>query len=124
MPMTSKGKGKVRGGIVGSGFAANLHYEGIERVYGTDVDLVGIFSPTESHARRFAEPRGLRNFPSLNALLDEVEIVHVCASPAVHEPIALSALQRGVHAVIEKPLTGWFGDGTPEFHVSSRSEER
>ena len=78
-------KQKVRGGIVGSGFAASLHYEGIQRVYGADVDLVGIFSPTEANARRFAEPRRLRAFPSLDALLDEVEIVHVCASPAAHE---------------------------------------
>jgi predicted dehydrogenase len=43
-------KPKVRGGIVGSGFAASLHYEGIRRVYGADIDLVGIFSPTASNA--------------------------------------------------------------------------
>ena len=109
--MTSKPK--VRGGIVGSGFAANLHYEGIDRVYGTDVDLVGIFSPTEANARRFAEPRGLRTFPSLDALLDPVDVVHVCASPAAHEAITIAALGRGVHAVVEKPLTGYFGDGRP-----------
>ena len=109
-------KPKVRGGIVGSGFAANLHYEGIRRVYGADIDLVGIFSPTASNARRFAEPRGLTTFPSLEALLDQVDVVHVCASPAAHETIAAAALGRGVHAVVEKPLTGWFGDGTPDFH--------
>src|SRR5262245_41072553 len=84
-------KQKVRGGIVGSGFAANLHYEGIERIHGTDVDLVGIFSPTAEHAERFAKPRGLQTFPSLEALLDQVQVVHVCASPAVHEPIAIAA---------------------------------
>ena len=56
-------KQKVRGGIVGSGFAANLHYEGIERVHATDVDLVGIFSPTpggeswEKLRREFGEIR-------------------------------------------------------------------
>ena len=114
-------KPKVRGGIVGSGFAASLHYEGIRRVYGTDVDLVGIFSPTASNARRFAEPRGLVMFPSLDALLDKVDVVHVCASPAVHEAITVAALGRGVHAVVEKPLTGWFGDGTPDFHASRAS---
>jgi predicted dehydrogenase len=117
-------KPKVRGGIVGSGFAANLHYEGIQRVYGADVDLVGIYSPTEANARRFAEPRRLRTFPSLNALLDEVDVVHVCASPAAHEAIAVTALERGVHAVIEKPLTGWFGDGTVDFHVAGASMRR
>ena len=88
-------KSKVRAGIVGSGFAANLHYEGIHRVYGTDAAMVGIFSPTPENARRFAEPRGLRTFPSLDALLGEVEVVHVCASPAAHEAIAVAALAAG-----------------------------
>jgi predicted dehydrogenase len=117
-------KPKVRGGIVGSGFAANLHYEGIARVYGTDVDLVGIFSPNEANARRFAEPRGLRTFASLDALLDAVEVVHICASPAAHEPIAVAALGRGVHAIVEKPLTGWFGDGTPDFNAANASMQQ
>ena len=120
--MTSKVK--VRAGIVGSGFAANLHYEGLARVYGTDVDLVGIFSPTETNARRFAEPRGLRTFPSLDALLGEVEVVHACVSPAAHEAVAHFALERGVHAIIEKPLTGWFGDGNPDFHASNTLMQR
>ena len=64
-------KPKLRGGIVGSGFAANLHYEGMRRVHGADVDIAGIFSPTPANAQRFAEPRGLRTLPSLEALLDE-----------------------------------------------------
>src|SRR5262245_49236744 len=89
-----RNKPRVRAGIVGSGFAAKLHYEGAGRVYGSDVELVGIFSPTASHARRFAEPRGLRIFPFLNALLDEVEVIHVCASPAAHEAIAVGARAR------------------------------
>ena len=56
-------------------------------------------------------------FPSLDALLDAVEVVHVCASPAAHEAIAVAALARGVHAIVEKPLTGWFGDGTADFNA-------
>ena len=117
-------KPKIRSGIVGSGFAANLHYEGIERVYGAEVDLVGIFSPTETHARHFAEPRGLTTFASLDALLDDVEVVHICASPAAHEAVSVAALKRGVHAVVEKPLTGWFGDGNADFDASGASMQR
>jgi predicted dehydrogenase len=122
MPMTNKPK--IRSGIVGSGFAANLHYEGIERVYGVEVDLVGVFSPTEAHARRFAETRGLITFASLNALLDDVEVVHICASPAAHEAVSVAALKRGVHAVVEKPLTGWFGDGNADFDAGGASMQR
>ena len=111
-------KPAVRSGIVGSGFAANLHYEGIGRVYGSDVELVGLYSPTPANARRFAEAHGLDTFESLEALLDAVEVVHICASPAAHEPLAIAALERGVHAIVEKPLTGYFGDGSAGFHIA------
>ncbi|HWA49404.1 MAG TPA: Gfo/Idh/MocA family oxidoreductase [Dongiaceae bacterium] len=117
-------KPKVRSGIVGSGFAASLHYEGIRRVYGTDVDLTGVFSPTSENARRFAEPRSLHVYPRLEAMLDDVELVHVCASPAAHEAIAVAALSRGVHAVVEKPLTGWFGDGSADFDARTAPRQR
>jgi predicted dehydrogenase len=114
-------KPKLRAGIVGSGFAANLHYDGIRRVYGTDVELAGVFSPTAANAQRFGERHGLRTLPSLEALLDDAQVVHVCAPPAAHESITVAALARGVHAVVEKPLTGWFGDGTADFDAASAS---
>ena len=112
-------KPTVRGGIVGSGFAARLHYDGIRRVYGTDVDLVGVYSPTAEHARRFAEPREIATNDTLDALLDAVEVVHICALPAAHEAIATAALARGVHAIVEKPLTGYFGDGSADFRIDT-----
>ncbi len=112
-------KPTVRGGIVGSGFAARLHYDGIRRVYGTDVELVGVYSPTAENAGRFAEPRAIATFDTLDALLDAVEVVHVCAPPAAHEAIATAALGRGVHAIVEKPLTGYFGDGSADFQIGS-----
>ena len=108
----------VRRGIVGSRFAADQHHKGIRRVYGTEIDLAGVYSPTSANARAFAEPRGLETFASLEALLDVVEVVHVCASPAAHESVAVAALERGVHAIVEKPLTGYFGDGAPDFHIA------
>lgn len=114
-------KPKVRAGIVGSGFAASLHFEAIQRVYGADVDLIGIFSPTAANAERFSQPRGLRAFTTLDSLLGEVDVVHVCASPAAHETIAVAALGRDVNAIVEKPLTGWFGDGSADFDAASAS---
>lgn len=117
-------KSRVRSGIVGSGFAARLHHEGIARVYGVDVDLVGIFSPTPANAQAFAAPRGLKAFARLEELLDAVEVVHVCASPAAHEAVTIAALARGVHTIVEKPLTGWFGDGTADFDAARASMQQ
>ena len=39
-------KKKVKTGIVGSGFAASFHYEALLKVYGTEIEVTGVYSPT------------------------------------------------------------------------------
>ncbi len=104
-------KKTVRAGIVGSGFAAAIHHDAMTRVYGTDVAVIGVYSPTPANARKFADARGLETWDDLDALIEAVDVVHVCAPPAAHEPIAAAALARDRFAIVEKPLTGYFGGG-------------
>ncbi|MBN06131.1 Gfo/Idh/MocA family oxidoreductase [Ponticaulis sp.] len=108
-------KSKVRAGIVGAGFAANFHVNAIHRVYGTDPEIVGVTSRSIETARAFAEPRGLRAFDRMEALLEEVDVVHVCVPASAHETVAIAALTRGVAPIVEKPFTGFFGDGSAQF---------
>jgi len=109
-------KKPLRAGIVGTGFSATFHYEAIRKVHGTNVDVVGVHTIDAAGGQAFADARGLRCFDRLEALLDEVEAVHVCTPPYAHERVAVAALARGKHAICEKPLTGYFGDGSPDFH--------
>jgi predicted dehydrogenase len=108
-------KETVRAGIIGSGFAANLHIEAMARVYGTNVEVVGVYSPTEANARRFADAHGIELCASVDEVIERADVVHVCAPPAAHEPLAIAALARGRFVIVEKPLTGWFGDGSQAF---------
>ena len=64
----------------------------------------------------FARERDIRYFDTLEALLDQVDAVHVCTPPVAHEPVALAGLQRDNFVICEKPLTGYFGDGSKDFH--------
>jgi predicted dehydrogenase len=109
-------KKTVRTGIVGSGFSAAFHFEALRKVYGTNIEVIGIHSRTAEKGRKFAEARGIRFFDRLDALLDEVDAIHVCVPPMAHEPVAIAALKRDKFVICEKPLTGYFGDGSPEFH--------
>ena len=103
----------VRAGIVGSGFAAKLHIDAMARVHGTLVDVVGVHSPTAANAERFAAAHGVPAVADLEALIDAADVVHVCAPPAAHEPVAAAALAAGRHAIVEKPLTGAFDPSDP-----------
>ncbi len=109
-------KKHIRTGIVGSGFSATFHFEALSRVYGTDVEVVGVYSKDPQSQAAYARERGIVAFPSLEALLDRVDAVHVCTPPVAHEPTAVAALERDKFVVCEKPLTGYFGDGSQDFH--------
>jgi predicted dehydrogenase len=118
-----KTKATVRAGIIGSGFSASLHAEAMARVYGTDVEAAGVYSPTEANARRFAEAHGIEALASVEEVIERADVVHVCAPPAAHEPLALAALARDRFAIVEKPLTGWFGDGSQGFDARTAAKE-
>jgi len=109
-------KKTVRTGIVGSGFSATFHYEAVSKVYGTNVEVIGVHSIDHEGGKAYAEARGIRFFDRLEPLIDEVDVIHVCVPPVSHVPVSIAALERGKFAVCEKPLTGYFGDGSPDFH--------
>ncbi len=113
----------IRAGIIGSGFAARFHYNALTRVYGAHVKIVGGYSPTPKNLRIFCEDKGLLEFKSPEALIDAVDVVHICTPPATHEPLAIEVLAADRHVIIEKPFTGYFGNDAKEFDGKNFSRE-
>jgi predicted dehydrogenase len=109
-------KKTIRSGIVGAGFAATFHYNCLKQVHDTNVDIVGVFALDTEQAAAYAKKRGIRAFNSLEELIEKVDVVHVCTPPVAHEPITIAALERDKFAIVEKPLTGYFGDGSEDFN--------
>jgi len=109
-------KKTIRAGIVGAGFAATFHFECIRRVASTDVQIEGVFAIDNEQAASYAKERGIRSYKSLEELLDKADVIHVCTPPVVHEPIAVAALEQDKFAIVEKPLTGYFGPGSEDFN--------
>lgn len=109
-------KKTVRAGLVGAGFSARFHYEAIRRVYGTHVDVAGVYALDREQAAQFAVQRDIRAYESLESLIDDVDVVHCCVLVAGHEDVAVAALKRDRFVIVEKPLTGYLGDGSDEFH--------
>ncbi|MHC4249150.1 MAG: Gfo/Idh/MocA family protein [Planctomycetota bacterium] len=109
-------KKTVRTGIVGAGFAAGFHFEALRKVHAVDVDVVGVFAADRAQAAGYARERGVRDFEGLDELVEAVDVVHACVPPSAHEAVAVAALSRGRDVVVEKPLTGYFGDGSDDFH--------
>ncbi len=114
-------KKTVRAGIVGAGFSASFHFEAIRKVYGTNVEIQGVYAL--EGAKAYADKRGIAAYDSLEALLDDVDVVHCCTTASAHEAVAIAALQRDKYVIVEKPLTGFFGDGSEDFNGENFSKK-
>ncbi len=114
----------LRAGIVGSGFAARFHYDALQRVYTAKVEVAGVYSRSAENMKAFAAERKLDTFNSIEALIENSDVVHVCTPPVTHEPFVLAALRQDRHVIVEKPFTGYFGDGTEAFNGDTFSREK
>ena len=109
-------KKTIRTGIVGAGFSASFHFEALQRVHGCNVEVIGTHTIDVEQGKAYAQKRGIRFFERLDDMLDEVDVIHVCVPPVAHEPISIAGLARDKFVVCEKPLTGYFGDGSEQFN--------
>ena len=102
-------------GIVGARFAADLHAVNYRPMRGHRVEVVAVCSRTRDEAEAFARRHGIaRVFTDYRALVEcaDVEVVDVCATTDVHHEIAVAAARAGRHLIVEKPLTGYFGEAS------------
>lgn len=116
-------KKTVRAGIVGAGFSASFHWEALRKVYGTNVEVKGVFALDTAQAAEYAQKRGIRAYDSLESLIDDVDVVHCCVLVAGHEQVAIAALERDRFVIVEKPMTGYLGDGSESFHGDTFPKE-
>jgi len=108
-------KKKLLAGIIGSGLAASFHYEAVKKIYSVEAEVIGVYSKTRDHRERFAAQRGIKAFNSMEKLIESSDVVHICTPVSTHESIAVMVLERDKFPVVEKPLTGFCGDGTENF---------
>ncbi len=113
----------IRIGIAGARFAARFHWNGYQRVYGTRVQVVGVTSHSAESREEFARQHGVKAFASFEEMCEAVDVVDLCTPGSTHEPLAIAALLRGKHVIIEKPFTGYYGPGTPDFRGNTFSKE-
>lgn len=99
-------------GLVGSGYAAQLHCNGYKKVSGIQVRIKTVCDIDEQKARKMAENFNIevacKDFEEI--LKDEeIDIVDICTPPFLHGEMIKNALSAGKHVICEKPLTGYFG---------------
>jgi predicted dehydrogenase len=92
----------VRVGVVGAGALGFHHIRLLKKIAGAD--LVGFHDHNAARSAQVSKELETTAFPSLAALLDRVEAVTVVVPTRAHVEVGMAVLERGLHALIEKPL--------------------
>lgn len=92
----------VRVGVVGVGSLGFHHARILKDVRGAR--LAGIHDSSAARLAHVSKELGLPAFDSLDALLDEVDAAVIAVPTSSHEEVAVAAVKRGVHALVEKPI--------------------
>jgi predicted dehydrogenase len=77
------------------------------------VELTAVCARARSQAEAFAKHHRIAHvFTDYRQLVESsmVDVVDVCATTEAHAAIAMAAARAGKHLIVEKPLTGYFGD--------------
>lgn len=92
----------VKVGVIGTGIMGERHcrvYDGMP-----EVELVGIHDLARERGLPIARRHNTRFFSLLDDLLSQVDAVSIATPTPSHAELACTALERGVHVLIEKPI--------------------
>src|SRR5262245_12259788 len=90
-------------GVIGTGHLGSLHAKLWNEV--ETARLVGVFDADPARASAVAKDAKTRVFPSVAALLAEVDAVSIVTPTSTHAAVAAGAIAAGKHVFIEKPIT-------------------
>jgi predicted dehydrogenase len=88
-------------GIVGVGSMGTTHAAGWTE---TPAEIVGFAAETQQEAGKISMQYSTKVYPTLEAMLPDVDVVDLCSPTHLHYEMALKAAAAGKHIICEKPL--------------------
>ena len=92
----------IRVGVIGVGSLGYHHARILREVAGAT--MAGAYDSDADRLAKVAGELEVRAFANARALLDNVDAVVIAVPTTSHEVVAIDALRRGVHTLIEKPI--------------------
>ena len=93
----------IRIGVVGTG-SLGYHHARLARDL-KSVVFKGVYEANPDRAGTVSRELGIRAYPTLDALLDDVDAVSIVVPTPYHHAVGMAALAKGKHLLIEKPIT-------------------
>lgn len=101
---------KLRIAIVGCGNVSRMHFEALNENKNTL--LVACCDNVPEKADKMAEKYNIKAYYSFEEMLSDaqLDVLHICTPHYLHAPMAMSAMEKGIHVFCEKPLAIHYED--------------
>jgi predicted dehydrogenase len=99
---------KLRVGVVGVGYLGRFHALIYSRMQ--NVELAGINDVDQERARRVADEAGC-SMLSIEEMLQQLDAVSIVVPTTLHLEIAAPFLRKGIHMLLEKPISSTIAQG-------------
>lgn len=110
----------LRIGVVGTGSLGYHHARILRDLPG--VALQGFFEANAERAGTVSQELGIRAYPSLDALLPDVDALSIVVPTSRHHEVAMAALAAGKHLLIEKPICSTLAEANEIIALAERNE--
>jgi predicted dehydrogenase len=94
---------KVRTAVIGVGYLGRFHAQKYAAL--PMAELVAVVDASEEQRARVAAETGCRAVADYREILGAIDAVSIATPTPLHYPIAKECLERGVHVLVEKPIT-------------------
>lgn len=113
MPLTHK----IRTAVVGVGYLGQFHAE--KYAQSENSELVAVVDLDRDRAAAVAEKVGTRSCADYREILDQVDAVSIVVPTQAHFEVAKAFLEKGVHVLLEKPITNTLDEAEELIRIAS-----
>ena len=106
-------------GVIGAG-ALGFHHVRLLRAL-PDVEFVGFHEARPERAAEVSAELGTRAFTSLDELVDACEALTIVVPTPAHYAVAKTALEKGRHLLIEKPIAATLAEADELLAIATRA---
>ncbi len=94
---------KLRCAVIGVGYLGRFHAQKYAKL--EQAELVGVVDVDTTRAAEIATEVGCNSYGDISEIIDEIDAVSIAAPTTLHYSVAKPLLERGIHCLVEKPMT-------------------
>ena len=102
IPKFAKILNMLKIGVLGAGHLGKIHINCLKQI--EKYQLVGFYDQDSNTATKVAADMGVKNYDSIDELIDNVDVVDIVTPTIAHFACASKAIAKGKNVFIEKPI--------------------